>query len=276
MDNNGLTLLLVSSNGKGAKSYSIKYKYITTAAAVISTFLIIALISFFFSFNFYKKAQSYASEKKEALDLLVNQANLLNVMSSDKMVLQSRLAEIESKLQDMQVILDKKGINKDLAVGGEYIPNDKFSLSYMDFMEKDIDDLFSIMQNTPFGKPLDGSVNSGFGYRMDPFTSKSAFHSGIDFEANNKQPVVATALGVVEHAGWYKSYGKTVIIKHENGYKTLYGHLSVVKVKKGEEVHTGQLIGLAGSTGRSTGPHLHYEILKNGKAINPREYLTFK
>jgi len=276
MDNNGLTLLLVSPNGKSAKSYSIKYKYITLAGALISGFLIIALISFFFSFNFYKKAQSYASEKKDALDLLVNQANLLNVMSSDKMVLQSRLAEIESKLQDMQTILDKKGINKDLGVGGEYIPNDKWSLSYMDFMEKDIDDLFSIMQNTPFGKPIASGTNSGFGYRRDPFTHKSAFHSGIDFDANNKQPVVATALGEVEHAGWYKSYGKTVIIKHENGYKTLYGHLSNIKVKKGEQVHTGQVIGLAGSSGRSTGPHLHYEILKNGKAINPREYLTFK
>ena len=272
MDNNGLTLLLVSSNGKGAKSY----KYISIAGALISSFMIIALISFFFSFNYYKKAQSYASEKKDALDLLVNQANLLNVMSSDKMVLQSRLSEIESKLQDMQTILDKKGINKNLGIGGEYIPNDKWSLSYMDFMEKDIDDLFSIMQNTPFGKPIAASINSGFGYRQDPFTHKSAFHSGLDFDANNKQPVVATALGEVEHAGWYKSYGKTVIIKHENGYKTLYGHLSTIKVKKGQQVATGQLIGLAGSTGRSTGPHLHYEILKNGKAINPREYLTFK
>lgn len=275
MDDNGLTVLLVSSEGKGAKSYSINYRYISITCTIIASFVILALISFVFSFNFYKKAQNYASEKKEALDLLVNQANLLNVMSSDKMALQSRLSEIETKLQDMQDILDKKGINKDLSVGGEYIPNDKWSLSYMDFMEKDIDDLFSIMQNTPFGKPIQRDINSSYGYRKDPFTKKYAFHSGIDFDANYREKVIATAMGVVDHSGWYKSYGKTVIVKHENGYKTLYGHLSDIKVKKGDKVMTGQLIGLTGSTGRSTGPHLHYEIIKNGKTINPREYLTF-
>ncbi|NIT13401.1 MAG: peptidoglycan DD-metalloendopeptidase family protein [Candidatus Dadabacteria bacterium] len=210
------------------------------------------------------------------MNLLVNQANLLNVMSSDKAVLQSRLGEIEGKLMDMQDLLDKKGINKDLAIGGEYIPDDRWSLSYMDFMEKDINDLFQIMKSTPFGKPINASVNSGFGHRKDPFAKKYAFHSGIDFDASMRQPVVATADGVVKHAGWYKSYGKTLIIQHKNGYETLYGHLDKLKVKKGQKVTTGQLIGRAGTTGRSTGPHLHYEIIKNGKRVNPREYLTFK
>jgi murein DD-endopeptidase MepM/ murein hydrolase activator NlpD len=276
MDNNRLTILLVSSKGSGTKSLSIDYRYIKITAGIIIGFILLSFISFAFSFNFYNKARSYAGEKKEALNLLVNQANLLNVMSSDKVVLQSRLVEIEEKLFDMQDLLDKKGINKELAIGGEYIPDDRWSLSYMDFMEKDINDLFQIMKNTPFGKPIKGSVNSGFGHRKDPFAKKYGFHSGIDFEANMRQPVVATADGVVDHSGWYKSYGKTIIIKHNNGYETLYGHLNTMKVKKGQKVRTGQLIGNAGSTGRSTGPHLHYEIVKNGKKVNPREYLTFK
>lgn len=276
MDNNRLTLLLITSKGQGAKSISVDYRYIKITACIIVAFILISVTSFASSFIFYKKAQNYASEKKVALELLINQSNLLNVMSSDKLVLQSRFAEIEGKLLDMQTLLDKKGINKDLALGGEYIPNDKWRLSYMDFMEKDIDDLLSIMVNTPFGKPLKGDINSGYGYRKDPFTKKYAFHSGIDFDAGQKQSVIATADGVVEHAGWYKTYGKTVIIKHQNGYKTLYGHLSSIKIKESQSVETGQLIGLAGSTGRSTGPHLHYEIMKNNKKINPREYLTFK
>ena len=196
-------------------------------------------------------------------------------MSSDKVVLQSRLVEIEEKLLDMQNLLDKKGINKELSIGGEYIPEDRWSLSYMDFMEKDIDDLFQIMKNTPFGKPIKGKINSSFGYRNDPFSKKYAFHPGIDIDATMHQPVVATAEGVVIHSGWYKSYGKTIIIKHNNGYETLYGHLNTIKVNKDHKVKTGEVIGNAGSTGRSTGPHLHYEIIKNGKKVNPREYLTF-
>ncbi len=276
MDNNKLTILIVSSKGSGAKSLSIDYKHIKITVGIIAGFILLSIISFASSFNFYSKAKAYAGEKKEAMNLLVNQANLLNVMSSDKAVLQSRLVEIEGKLLDMQDLLDKKGINKDLSIGGEYIPEDRWSLSYMDFMEKDINDLFQIMQSTPFGKPIKARVNSGFGYRKDPFAKKYAFHSGVDFDASFRQPVVATADGVVEHSGWYQSYGKTVILKHKNGYKTLYGHLSSIKVKKAQKVTTGELIGKAGSTGRSTGPHLHYEIIKNGKKVNPREYLTFK
>ncbi len=276
MDKNRLTVLLVSSNGSETKSLSIDYKHIKIAAGIVIGFILISVVSFAFSFNFYNEAKSYAGEKKEAMNLLVNQANLLNVMSSDKVVLQARLVDIEDKLLDMQSLLDKKGINKDLSIGGEYIPDDRWSLSYMDFMEKDINDLFQIMKNTPFGKPIKAKVNSGFGHRKDPFAKKYAFHSGIDFDANMRQPVVATADGKVKHAGWYMRYGKTIIIKHNNGYETLYGHLDSLKVKKGEKVTTGQLIGKAGSTGRSTGPHLHYEIIKNGKKVNPREYLTFK
>ena len=276
MDKNRLTILLVSSRGSGTKSLSVDYKHIKITVGIVIGFILLSCISFAFSFNFYNKVSAYAGEKKEALNLLVNQANLLNVMSSDKMVLQSRLVEIEEKLLDMQDLLDKKGINKELSIGGEYIPDDKLSLSYMDFMEKDIDDLFQIMKSTPFGKPIKASVNSGFGHRKDPFTKKYAFHSGLDFDATMRQPVVATADGVVDHSGWYKSYGKTIIIKHNNGYETLYGHLNSLKVKKGQKVTTGELIGSAGSTGRSTGPHLHYEIIKNGKKVNPREYLTFK
>lgn len=276
MDNNRLTILLVSSKGSGTKSVSVDYKYIKITAGIIVSFIFLSIISFAFSLNFYNEAKSYAGEKKEAFNLLVNQANLLNVMSSDKVVLQSRLIEIEDKLLDMQSLLDKKGINKELSIGGEYIPDDRWSLSYMDFMEKDINDLFQIMKRTPFGKPIKAEVNSGFGHRKDPFAKKYAFHSGIDFDATMRQPVVATADGVVDHSGWYKSYGKTVIIKHKGGYETLYGHLNTLSVKKGQKVTTGQLIGKAGSTGRSTGPHLHYEIAKNGKKLNPREYLTFK
>jgi len=123
---------------------------------------------------------------------------------------------------------------------------------------------------------LCGKINSGFGYRKDPINSRLAFHSGVDIDAYWGQPVILTADGIVRHAGWYKEYGKTVIVEHKNGYETLYRHLSSLNVKEGQYVKSGDVIGFAGSTGRSTGPHLHYEILKNNQKVDPARYLFRK
>lgn len=113
-------------------------------------------------------------------------------------------------------------------------------------------------------------IGSGFGYRTDPFYRTQRFHAGIDFTAPRGVEVYATADGVVESVTseiW--GYGQHIIINHGNGFKTLYGHLSKFKVKRGQKVTRGQLIGLIGSTGKSTGPHLHYEVHKNGEKLNP-------
>lgn len=113
-------------------------------------------------------------------------------------------------------------------------------------------------------------IGSGFGYRTDPFYRTQRFHAGIDFTAPRGVEVYATADGVVEAVTteiW--GYGQHIIINHGNGFKTLYGHLSKFKVKRGQKVTRGQLIGLVGSTGKSTGPHLHYEVHKNGEKLNP-------
>lgn len=113
-------------------------------------------------------------------------------------------------------------------------------------------------------------IGSGFGYRLDPFYRTRRFHAGIDFTAPRGVEVYATADGVVEQVTselW--GYGQHIIINHGNGFKTLYGHLSRFKVKRGQKVTRGQLIGLVGSTGKSTAPHLHYEVHKNGEKLNP-------
>jgi len=179
-------------------------------------------------------------------------------------------------LLEMQDILLKKGIKKELAIGGEFIPAESISLSYVDYMKKDIDNLFNTMKSTPVGTPLKGKITSNFGYRKDPFKRKTGFHSGIDIEANYGQPIVATADGIVTQASWHSSYGKTVIIKHEDKYETLFGHLSAITVKEGDKVKVGDVIGKAGSTGRSTGTHLHYEVMKDDKRVNPKTFLSLK
>ena len=126
----------------------------------------------------------------------------------------------------------------------------------------------------PSGLPVrKGWMSSGFGLRTDPFTGRRKRHSGVDFPGKTGTDVIAVAAGVVTVAGWRGGYGKLVQINHGNGYETRYGHNSKLLVKVGERVHKGQLIAAMGSTGRSTGPHVHFEVHHHGKPVNPAAYI---
>ncbi len=121
----------------------------------------------------------------------------------------------------------------------------------------------------PFIRPVDGPIVSGFGYRVHPIFRRVKFHYGIDISAPSGTPIHAAADGVVVFAGWRRAYGNTVIVDHGNGLATLYAHCSRVLVSEGEVVKQGQVIALVGSTGLSTGPHLHFEVRRYGEPINP-------
>ena len=127
----------------------------------------------------------------------------------------------------------------------------------------------------PYRKPVVGEVEftSGFGVRSDPFLGRPAMHTGLDFRAATGDPVRATGNGKVVSAGWAGGYGRMVEIDHGNGLSTRYGHLSEIGVKVGEPIKIGQVIGEVGSTGRSTGPHLHYETRIDGEAVDPQKFL---
>jgi murein DD-endopeptidase MepM/ murein hydrolase activator NlpD len=127
----------------------------------------------------------------------------------------------------------------------------------------------------PYRKPVIGEVEftSGFGVRSDPFLGRPAMHTGLDFRAQTGDPVRATANGKVVSSGWSGGYGRMVEIDHGNGLSTRYGHLSEINVKNGDVVKIGQVIGEVGSTGRSTGPHLHYETRIDGEAVDPQKFL---
>ncbi|MES9906523.1 MAG: M23 family metallopeptidase [Sedimenticola sp.] len=126
----------------------------------------------------------------------------------------------------------------------------------------------------PAGRPVTkGWVSSPYGYRKDPFSGKKAFHRGVDVAGKENSEVVAVAAGVVIWAGKKQNYGHLVEIRHADGYLTRYGHNSKVLVKRGELVTKGEVIAQMGSSGRSTGPHVHFEIARNGQTINPAKYL---
>lgn len=131
----------------------------------------------------------------------------------------------------------------------------------------------TIVSSTPTVQPVRGAYMSGFGDRQDPFTGEAAVHLGLDIATNRGEPVSASAAGVVEKAEWSGDLGNMVEISHPSGYRTLYGHLEKVLVKPGQKVARGEHVGLVGSTGRATGPHLHYEVRLGDRPVNPLEYI---
>lgn len=201
----------------------------------------------------------------------------------------SAAAAKEKSLRD---ILGIAGIDPDTIVplpdaqGGPYIPMgvdaakaDLFArdanLDRADMTLSRVATLQTAMLAVPFANPLPSvtRISSGFGGRRDPFNGGRAFHGGLDFKAPYGAPIVATAPGVVTIAEWHGGYGRMVEIDHGYGLKTRYAHMSAMNVVEGQHVAFGEQVGALGSTGRSTGPHLHYEVWYDGQARNPWNYL---
>jgi len=164
-------------------------------------------------------------------------------------------------------------------VGGPFVPLDH-SVAFETHLQalhktlKSYDHVSEIAKTMPLGSPLPGAkVSSNFGSRVDPFNGRIAMHSGMDFKAKRGTPVKASGDGKVIKAGRNGGYGRVVEIEHANGYVTRYAHLSRISVKVGQRVTRGQTVGKVGSTGRSTGPHLHYEVRKSDKARNPSKFI---
>lgn len=127
--------------------------------------------------------------------------------------------------------------------------------------------------STPKGFPVNGNISSPYGMREHPNAGYIDFHSGIDISTDSGTPVKATADGIVTFAGWNGGSGNLVAIEHGHGFSTFYAHNRSINVRVGQKVKRGDVISYAGSTGNSTGPHVHYEIWKNGRAVNPYEYI---
>ncbi|RWE60911.1 M23 family metallopeptidase [Mesorhizobium sp.] len=163
--------------------------------------------------------------------------------------------------------------------GGPLIPLDSSMTFDSKVRELDealdaLDRLKTEARRLPLANPAPGrSVTSPFGVRTDPLLGTAALHSGMDFRAPTGMPAKVTAPGVVVKAGWNGGYGRMVEVDHGNGFATRYGHLSKINVTVGKRLNAGDVIGKTGSSGRSTGPHLHYEIRHNGEAIDPLRFL---
>ena len=215
--------------------------------------------------------------------MAINQS--LRTIENEQLVRINSLAENAYQTTDtIKEALETAGLTVDLdngkdATGGPLIAVDKATMFETKVKELDealdaLDAVKSQARTLPIANPAPGlPITSTFGVRRDPILGTPALHSGMDFRAPTGTQVHATAPGVVVKAGRNGGYGKMVEIDHGNGFSTRYAHMSRVHVKVGETIKTGDIVGDSGSTGRSTGPHLHYEVRRNGDAIDPLRFL---
>lgn len=192
---------------------------------------------------------------------------------------------VEAVEDTSRKLAEKSGVVNEASAapgtGGPSLPLEGDSLtaleSKMNQLERNMQAYEAVLRergNTPSVWPVIGKLESGFGGRRNPFGGSSyEFHSGQDIDAAWGDPVIAGASGTVTFVGWQNGYGQLVVIDHGGGLTTRYGHLSHTDVAQGEKVARSQFIGRVGSTGRSTGPHLHYEVRINDEPVNPLQYL---
>ncbi|MDR3694594.1 M23 family metallopeptidase [Mucilaginibacter sp.] len=275
------TVIIVNKNSE-PKTLQIKTLHISRlkhyAVAILSVIVVLSgIIIYLRAVNDRKDAEEI---QLQAQIVKLKGAVPAPVVSDKKPVnAQSYIQSIEGKLQKINDYLKKRGLKgfSTKAVGGSgndddaKLTDDETYSLYNEYLDR----LVHSVAFTPMGYPHISSLTSYFGYRSDPFNSAHAeFHPGIDFKGSKGDAARTTANGRVVFAGWYGGYGNCVRIAHMNNYETLYGHLSRISVKVGQEVTVGEKIGEVGSTGHSTGTHLHYEVRKDGKAVNPISFLT--
>lgn len=196
--------------------------------------------------------------------------------------LNTRVEKVEDtsrKLAEKSGVVEEGGTPP--GTGGPELPLDEMGLetlaAKMNRLEEDMSThevMLRYRGYTPTLWPVDGTLEGGFGGRRNPFGGGGyEFHSGQDIEAGSGAPVVSGAAGKVSFVGWQNGYGQLVVVDHGGGLTTRYGHLSHIDVALDQTVSRGQLLGKVGSTGRSTGPHLHYEVRINDEAVNPLPYM---
>ncbi len=275
--NDGLSLIVCCNKFGWTRYWGIGRERLHLVLAVLGTFVLGALFAFFLSYKLYGEVEDIRAQKETEINELLD---AVEAMSHDIIVdkrLQDRFIKrvlrLEKKLASMERRLSEKRRRRTPQIGGRGFRTSDIGDDYFDAVEKDINRLADVLETVPFGKPASGSLSSRYGYRKSPFSETREFHGGVDFRGKTGDEVVTTANGIIEKAGYVKGYGKRVVIKHKKGYKTLYAHLSEIEVVKGQRVEAGEKIGEIGSTGRSTGPHLHYEIIRYGRRINPAKHM---
>lgn len=264
------TILIIRHDINAVKSFTINthlirnLKQYILGTGALFTILLLIFFNVFYNADTSRFESRYLFSETTSATLYGVKDTLTLSQKMNKIA--NNLSLINNYLQERGILLTQDQKDKD----NPY--NDNYSL--IGNWEEESVVFLNSLENTPIGFPYYGRLTSEYGYRTNPFGGRRGeFHPGVDLKGPLGDPVYATGDGIVEKSDWTGGYGRAVTIRHENGLKTLFGHLSRLNVNAGDKVKAGDLIGYIGSTGRSTGTHLHYEIRKNGEDVNPNPFL---
>jgi murein DD-endopeptidase MepM/ murein hydrolase activator NlpD len=273
------TIIFVNNNQNSNKPIQVPSSYIVHwkkyVFALLGTFVFLLGMIIYLSYN-----MTLVESSKELLSKQLQETKKVSTTATplDTSALKKHYESIDKKLLTINKFLKARGIktiprNQGGEGNSDLLSVDEIGKFYEAYLNKMID----YVAFTPIGYPHFGAITSGYGHRENPFSGQNIeTHKGLDFKGKQGEIVKSTASGKVTYAGRRGGYGNCIVINHGNGFETYYGHLSRILISQGEQVKAGDNIGKIGSTGRSTGPHLHYEIHKNGKIINPRSFLTIE
>ncbi|MEP6616316.1 MAG: M23 family metallopeptidase [Ginsengibacter sp.] len=269
------TILFVNKNSRAIKPIRVSNQLIVNwknyLLALSCVFIFLIGIIVYLTSNKIKQGelQDVLSKKLQSMHMLL--------ATVDTNAVRDKFSRIDKELSTINGYLKARGIQTSVKVaqGGEADHDVVSTEEITGFYEGYLNKIIYNIAYTPLGLPFPGSITSSFGHRENPFGGSDVeTHKGLDIKGPYGAEVKAMAKGKVEFAGTKGGFGNCIILKHGNGFETLYGHLSKIRVSVGQDIEIGDQIGNIGSTGRSTGPHLHYEVHRNGEKINPESFLT--
>ena len=304
--NEQLHILITRDRGKIVQ-FPCTRKKLRLIFSVSAAILLFLVVTSFFSISMFSKNRSISSDlsalrqqlkiseetiarqeketETQRLGLSLQVANLerdnerqaATFKEEQELLLSTAVSELHERSELIEKIMGSIGINLDKKKkpatkhsGGPFIPQADADFDELLFKA---DNYLKKIRYIPLGRPVQGAITSRFGKRKDPLNNKKGFHTGIDFRGKVGDKIFATADGIVKKAFRNGGYGNYVLLNHGNGYTTSFAHMHTFLVKKGDRVKRGQLIGLVGNTGRSTGSHLHYELCLDKKPINPYKFM---
>jgi murein DD-endopeptidase MepM/ murein hydrolase activator NlpD len=287
MDKRYSTIIFVPHARAKFRKLKVSHRLLFSMVSLVASS--ICLSSFFSVQYFTSLSQTHELSKlrRENKELQVANESFSKSVES----LRTQLRTVEDRTRKLAIIAGISTLDETSQGGvGGVRQNDEFASPYRDDIDKMsfrsqrlnrdlsvLEEKFvaqsQLLSSTPSITPVRGILTDGFGGRSDPFTGERGTHNAVDISSALGQPVKAPADGIVVKAEWANGYGNVIYISHGYGYSTRYGHLQSFAVRPGQRLKRGDVVGYVGSTGRSTGPHLHYEVRLNNNPVNPLEYI---
>ncbi|MBF8983528.1 M23 family metallopeptidase [Lutibacter sp. B2] len=293
LKNESLSIMIIPHSGDNIKQVKFKKSILYYIIAIAITSTILFSISFVFLISNYTHTNKQMQEKDKYISHLeqikIKQSGQINELQTKTQLITEKLnmlTELETKVRNLVGLKKNNDSTQIKKVSRSNTYPKKSDANLLELTSKinnktdtlktligDVNSQLNYLNAIPNRHPTIGKVTSKFGYRVSPISNIRKFHKGLDISNKTGTQIVAAGTGIVTFCGWHSGYGKTIVLSHGYGYRSVYAHNSKNLVKVGQKVNKGDIIAKIGSTGRSTGPHLHFEVHFKGQAIDPQTIL---